>query len=65
MIIYRVTCAKDSEGSLVGVNLFDPDNVTDFIGYDAEGNEIYEIKTEHDIDRVLDLSNGVIEYLTA
>ena len=65
MSVYIVTCAKGSENSLVGVNLFDPGNVTEFIGHDANGNEIYEIETDHDLDRVLDLAKGVVEYRTA
>ena len=65
MKVYTVTCAKGSENSFISVNLFDPANVTEFIGHDANGNEVYEIVTEHDIGRQLDLAPGVMEYSAA
>jgi len=59
---YIVKCTAGSENSLVNANLYDPNNVTEFIGFDDQSNEIYEIETQRDLDRVLDLSGGVIEY---
>jgi len=59
---YRVVLKAGSENGLVGVGLFDKDVITEFEEFDEDNNEIYIVKTEYNIDRVLDLSEAVIEY---
>lgn len=61
---YRVILETESENGLVGVRFFDNDAVIEFEEFDKDNNEIYSIETEYNIDRVLDLSEAVIEYET-
>lgn len=41
---------------------FGEDGYSEFERYNEDGNEIYTIYTDLDIDRALDLSDGVISY---
>lgn len=61
--IYTVT-VKPMSNAFVSLNRFDPDAIIELTGHDKHGNEIYKIETEHDIDRILDLSDTVIIYET-
>ena len=61
---YRVILQAKSENGLVGVRFFDNDAVIEFEEFDKDNNEIYSIETEYNVDRVLDLSEAVIEYET-
>jgi hypothetical protein len=62
-MIYTVTCKKRKDETAPGA-LSAITGVVDsinFIGYNG-ADEIYVIETENDIDRLLDLSAGVIRY---
>ena len=58
---YSVRCEKGSENSFVSLSNYE-EILIEFLDFDEEGNELYEIETEYDIDRLLDLSPGVVEY---
>lgn len=56
---YTVT-AKPNSNAFVGLRAFE--HTVEFIGYDEEENELYEIESNYDLDRILDTSDGVIHY---
>lgn len=58
---FEICVNKDSQNSLVGANRLSGETAT-FVDTDMDGNELYEIETDIDISRELDLSDGVIMY---
>lgn len=60
--MYTVVCEKGSENSLVPASMFDRDAIMEFEDFDADGNEVYTVESEHDLDRILDTSDGVLTY---
>lgn len=66
MNIYTVTVkhleAHSTEPDAFAMINFGEDGYSEFERFDSDGNEIYTIHTERDIDRALDLSDGVISY---
>lgn len=61
-MMYTVTLDSTTEGQLAGVSRFDEDAVIEFSHDNGDGTEVYTIETDADIDRVLDLADGVISY---
>jgi len=54
----KVVAAEVTDcGAFVNINL-----VPDFVEFDDGENEVYEFYTECDLDRALDLSDGVVSY---
>jgi len=66
---YTVTVKESVNESIAlsGVRQIDKDIVTDYVsnedgGVYSDGSGVYSFETEHDVERALDLSDGVIFY---
>ena len=59
---YTVTLDSSTEGQLNAVSRFDGDAVIEFDHDNGDGTEVYTIETDVDIDRILDMTDGVISY---
>lgn len=64
MRIYTVTVrsTQDSTEPAIFSGPMFHDVEASFEDYDRDGNEIYELASPHDLDRVLDLTDAVIDY---
>jgi hypothetical protein len=59
---YIVTVKTGTENGLVGVRIYDRESEIIFDDFDDDGNEIYEVSVNGDIDLILDESEAVISY---
>ena len=66
MNLYTVTVQKTESAtepdSFAWLHRIDEEAVVEFVSFDADGNELYTITTEADIDTMLNESYGVLEY---
>ena len=63
MFNYKVTVKPNDgiePGAFVGIN-FGKDGYFDFDSFDGD-NEVYDVVSEYDIERQLDLSDSVVSY---
>lgn len=61
MYIYEITVKKDGDGAFVGIRLGD-EEYFDFLDWNDNNEEVYTLETTRNIDRQLDLSEGVRKY---
>ena len=62
---YTVTVKQASvtePDAFAGIRRYDEDATVEFSSFDDEGNEIYIIETEANIEMFLDQADGVISY---
>jgi succinate-semialdehyde dehydrogenase / glutarate-semialdehyde dehydrogenase len=62
MIAYEVRILKDSDGNFFNLRQLHSVRAINLIGHDKEGNELYELETDVNLNRELDLIEGVLEY---
>ena len=59
---YKVLVQKETELSLTPVRLYDNEAEIVFDDFDEDGNEVYDVDVNGDIDTILDQCAGVISY---
>jgi hypothetical protein len=62
MKTYEVKIEKGTHGNFLNLRQLDDVKTIDFIRHDPDGNELYRLETSIDLDRELDLIEGVLEY---
>ncbi len=62
MRIYEVRIEKGSNSNFFNLRQLDGVKRINFVGHDQTGNELYKVETNIDLDRELDLIEGVLEY---
>jgi succinate-semialdehyde dehydrogenase/glutarate-semialdehyde dehydrogenase len=62
MRVYEVKVEKGANGNFFNLRQLNGVKTIDLIGHDKKGNELYRVKTNIDLDRELELINGVLNY---
>ena len=62
MTTYRVKIEKGVDTNFFNLQQLDEDMEIELVDRDEAGNEIYRVETELDINRELELMNGVLEH---
>lgn len=62
MRTYEVRVETSSGGNFFNLRELDGVKAINLIGHDPAGNELYQLETDLDLDRELDLIEGVLEY---
>lgn len=62
MRTYDVRVEKGTHSNFFNLRELEGVKAIDFVGYDHAGNELYQLKTNLNLDRELELIEGVLEY---